>query len=49
MTREEAIEYGNMWLEANEGCKDSSIYEFFQMGTKALEQQPILDKHKIRK
>lgn len=40
MTREEAIEFGNMWLEVNEDCKDSSTYVFFQMATKALKQEP---------
>ena len=44
MTREEAIEFGNMWLELNEDAKDSSTYTFFQMAIKALEQEPILDK-----
>ena len=39
MTREEAIEFGNMWLQINEDCKDSSTYAFFQMAIKALEQQ----------
>ena len=43
MTREEAIEFGNMWLDVNEDCKDSSTYAFFQMATKALEQQPCGD------
>lgn len=42
--REEAIEFGNMWLQMNEDCKDSSTYAFFQMAIKALEQEPILDK-----
>ena len=40
MTREEAIEFGNMWLQINEDCKDSSTYAFFQMAIKALEQEP---------
>ncbi|MBR4377296.1 MAG: hypothetical protein IKP50_00200 [Bacilli bacterium] len=39
MTREEAIEFGNMWLQINEDCKDSSTYEFFQKATKALEEE----------
>lgn len=39
MTNEEAIEFGNMWLEINEDCKDSSTYTFFQMAIKALEAQ----------
>lgn len=37
MTREEAIGFGNTWLEINEDCKNSSTYEFFQMAIKALE------------
>ena len=40
MTREEAIEFGNMWLEMNEDCKDSSTYAFFHMAIKALKQEP---------
>ena len=45
MTREEAIEFGNMWLEVNEDFKDSDVddrntYEFFQIAIKALEQEP---------
>ena len=39
MSIEEAIEFGNMWLEVNEDCKDSSTYTFVQMAIKALEQQ----------
>lgn len=40
MTREEAIEFGKMWLELQEDCKDSYTYEFFKMAIKALEQEP---------
>lgn len=36
MTRAEAIEFGNMWLEMNEDCKDSSTYAFFQMAIASL-------------
>ena len=43
MTKEEAIEFGNMWLQINEDCKDSSTYEFFQMSIKALEQESCED------
>ena len=39
MTNEEAIGFGNMWLEINEDVKDSSTYTFFQMAIEALEQQ----------
>lgn len=38
MTKEEVIEFGNMWLEMNEDCKDTNTYTFFQMSIKALEQ-----------
>lgn len=31
MTREEAIEFGNMWLQINEYWKDNSTYAFFQI------------------
>lgn len=41
MTREEAIEFGKMWLQINEDCKDSSTYAFFQMAIKALEQETV--------
>ena len=41
MTREEAIEFGNMWLQLNEDCKNSSTYTFFQMAIKALEQETV--------
>lgn len=37
MTREEAIEFGNMWIQINEDCKDSNTYAFFQKAIKALE------------
>ena len=44
MTREEAIEFGNMWLEVNEDCKDSNTYEFFQLSIEALKQQALEQK-----
>lgn len=44
MTREEAIEFGEMWLEINEDSKNSNTYNFFQMTLKALKQESILDK-----
>lgn len=44
MTREEAIEFGNMWLDMNEDAKDSNTYTFFQLAIKALELQPSEDK-----
>lgn len=47
MTREEAIEFGNMWLQINDDSKDSNTYAFFQMAIKALEQEPVLDKIRI--
>ena len=40
MTREEAIEFGNMWLQINDDSKNSHTYAFFQMALKALEQEP---------
>ena len=46
MTKEEAIEFGNMWLQINEDYKDSRTYEFFQMAIKSLKQERILDKIK---
>ena len=44
MTREEAIDFGEMWLELQKDSKDSNTYEFFVMALKALEQKPVLDK-----
>lgn len=44
MIREEAIEFGKMWLEINEDCKDSSTYTFFQMAIKALKQTEEITK-----
>ena len=41
MTREEAIEFGKMWLELQEDCKESNTYEFFKMAIEALQQEPI--------
>ena len=43
MTREEAIEFGKMWLEVNEDSKGAITYEFFKMALKALEQEPCED------
>lgn len=40
MTREEAIEFGKMWLELQEDCKNSNTYEFFKMAIEALQQEP---------
>ena len=40
MTREEAIEFGEMWLEINEDSKNSNTYKFFQKAIKAIEQEP---------
>lgn len=50
MTREEAIEYGQFWLDMNEDSKNSNTYAFFQMAIKALEQEPwkFLNKLKVR-
>ena len=48
MTREEAIEFGNMWLQISEDCKNSSTYAFFQMAIKALSQEPSDVLSKIR-
>jgi len=43
MTREETIEFGNMWLEINEDSKDSNTYEFFRMAINTLKQEPCED------
>ena len=39
MTREEAIEFGKMWLELQEDYKDSNTYEFFKIAIEALQQE----------
>lgn len=49
MTREEAIEFGKMWLELQEDCKDSNTYEFFKMAIKALQQEPTYTSEVARK
>lgn len=41
MTREETIEFGKLWMQMNEDCKDSLIYTFFKTAIKALEQEPV--------
>ncbi len=43
MTREEAIDYGEMWLELQEDSKDSDTYEFFEIATQVLKQEPCRD------
>ena len=40
MTREDAIDFGEMWLELQKDSKDSNTYEFFVMALKALKQKP---------
>lgn len=37
MTREEAIEFGNIWLQINEDLKGSSTYAFYQMAIRSFE------------
>jgi hypothetical protein len=43
MTREDAIDFGEMWLELQEDSKDSKTYEFFKIATQVLEQEPSGD------
>ena len=43
MTREEAINFGEMFLEVNKDSKNSNTYEFVEMAIKALEQEPCED------
>ena len=40
MTRDEAIEFGNLWLDVNEKYRDSVTVQFFRLSVKALEQEP---------
>lgn len=46
MTKEEALEFGKMWLEMQEDSKNSKTYKFFAIAVKALEQYSALDKIK---
>ena len=39
MTREEAIKFGNTWLETFGDAKDSNTYNFFKISIKALEKE----------
>ena len=41
MTREEAIEFGNMWLEVNNDSQNSHTYKFFAKAVQALEQETV--------
>lgn len=50
MTNEEAIEYGNKWLQVNIDCEcsrkiwiDCNTYEFFKTAIEALKQQTCED------
>lgn len=43
MTREEAINFGKMFLEVNEDSKNSSTYEFIDMALKLFKQEPCED------
>ena len=42
MTREEAIEFGNKWLQINKYWKGNSTYAFFQIAIEAIEQETVL-------
>jgi len=44
MTKEEAIEFGKMWLDVNEDSKHSRTYEFFELAIQALEQDSNIGK-----
>lgn len=49
MTKEEAIEFGNMWIKTFEYCKDSNIYSFFSNSNKRIKErikERALDKDK---
>ena len=39
MTREEAINFGNLWLDFNEKYRDSVTVQFFRLAVKALKEQ----------
>ena len=43
MTREEAINFGEMFLEVNNDSKNSSTYEFISMALKLFKQEPCED------
>ena len=44
MTREEAINFGEMFLKVNNDSKNSNTYEFIETAVKLFKQEPILDK-----
>lgn len=44
MTREEAIAFGEMWLDVSEDCKDSNTYDFFKISIEVLKQRPFINK-----
>lgn len=46
MNREEAINFGEMWLELHEDAQGSNTYEFFKFAVEALKQtaaQPMVE------
>jgi hypothetical protein len=43
MTREEAIDFGETWLELQEDSKGSNMYEFFKIAIQALRQKSCED------
>lgn len=43
MTREEAIDFGEMFLQVNEDSKNSNTYKFVSMAIKELKQEPCKD------
>jgi len=43
MTREEAINFGEMFLEVNKDSKNSGTYEFIKKALKLLKQEPCED------
>lgn len=43
MTREEMINFGEMFLEVNEDSKNSNIYEFIEKALGLLKQEPCED------
>ena len=43
MTREEAIRFGEMWLDMNEDSPNSQTYAFFKQALEALKNEPCED------
>lgn len=48
MTREEAIDFGEMFLEVNKDSPNSNTYKFVEMAIKELKKEIAIDKIRER-